>query len=364
VGWLLGWLSFAFLSIVVIAVDSTLASQILPALFGYEASTLAVQVGTLAILLVQALLIVFSTRVTATVNSWAVAAETIEGSVVLQADHLSVPARRICARFEGLTSEDPEVEEALAMLQEWDHVMAADSPAAALFEVWYRYHLRPALLEAATDGTVAPEKRAEAVAAVLPFEEQAGDPRADLLLIDEFDKCLGFGPTKTLEGILLRTLGDAVGRLESLLGPDRRGWKWGRLHQAFLVHPLARLAGEKERGRLNVGPAPRGGSGDTVGNTAYRAGDFRQTGGSSFRIVVDVGGWDDSLIVNSPGQSGVPTSRHYADLFDIWAEDGAVPLLYSREKVEAAAEEKIRLVRKERWTTGTGGEQSGRTDAR
>lgn len=75
-------LSFAFLSIVVIAVDSTLASQILPALFGYEASTLAVQVGTLAILLVQALLIVFSTRVTATVNSWAVAAELI-GIVVL-----------------------------------------------------------------------------------------------------------------------------------------------------------------------------------------------------------------------------------------------------------------------------------------
>lgn len=77
VGWLLGWLSFAFLSIVVIAVDSTLASQVLPALFSYEASTLGVQVGTLAILLVQAFLIIFSTRLTAAVNSAAVAAELV-----------------------------------------------------------------------------------------------------------------------------------------------------------------------------------------------------------------------------------------------------------------------------------------------
>lgn len=82
VGWLLGWLSFAFLSIVVIAVDSTLASQVLPALFGYEASTLGVQAGTLVVLLVQAILIVFSTRLVAAVNSAAVAAELI-GIVLL-----------------------------------------------------------------------------------------------------------------------------------------------------------------------------------------------------------------------------------------------------------------------------------------
>jgi penicillin G amidase len=55
------------------------------------------------------------------------------------------------------------------------------------------------------------------------------------------------------------------------------------------------------RERLDVGPAPRGGSGDTVGNTAYRLEDFRQTGGSSWRVVVDVGEWDNSLMINSPG---------------------------------------------------------------
>jgi amino acid transporter len=89
VGWLLGWLSFAFLSIVVVAVDSTLAARVLPALLGYESTTLAVQIGTIAILVVQGLLIMFSTRATAAVNSWAVAAELI-GIVLLAVVLLAV----------------------------------------------------------------------------------------------------------------------------------------------------------------------------------------------------------------------------------------------------------------------------------
>ena len=80
-----------------------------------------------------------------------------------------------------------------------------------------------------------------------------------------------------------------------------------------------------------------------MGNTAYRLEDFRQTGGSSWRVVVDVGGWDDSLIMNSPGQSGDPASPHYSDLFLPWARVEAVPLLYDRRKIETAAETRILL---------------------
>ncbi|MFD3565183.1 penicillin acylase family protein [Streptomyces sp. NPDC058686] len=80
---------------------------------------------------------------------------------------------------------------------------------------------------------------------------------------------------------------------------------------------------------VSVGPAPRGGSGDTVGVAPYGP-DFRQTTGATFHLVVDVGSWDDSVAMNSPGQSGNPDSEHYSDLF----ADGSFPLLYSREEVE------------------------------
>jgi penicillin amidase len=221
-------------------------------------------------------------------------------------------------------------------------VLSADSAPAALFEIWYRLHLRPALFERTLSDAVPPEKLAEAVAAATPLEDLAADARADLDLLEETDGRLGPEPEKALADTMLLSLGRAVEHLEGLLGTDWEGWKWGRIHHSFLVHPLSALVGEEARGRLDVGPAPRGGSGDTVGNTAYRA-DFRQTGGSSFRVVVDVGEWDASLFMNSPGQSGDPGSPHYSDLFGGWAANDAFPLLYTREKIESATEKRIVL---------------------
>lgn len=265
---------------------------------------------------------------------------SLQDSVRLQNDHLSVPARRICARLEGLRSEDPKVEEALGMLRGWDHVLSPGSSPAALFEVWYRFYLRPALFGRVLSGVVPPEKLDEAVAAATPLEELAADARGDLGLLEEPGGRLA---EEEVAEAMLSSLREAVERLEGMLGTDRAGWQWGRLHHALLAHPLSALADEATRERLNVGPAPRGGSGDTVGNTAYRAEDFRQMGGSSFRIVVDVGGWDGSLFVNSPGQSGEPGSPHYSDHFEGWAANEAFPLLYTREKVEGETVRRIVL---------------------
>lgn len=66
-------------------------------------------------------------------------------------------------------------------------------------------------------------------------------------------------------------------------------------------------------------------------------------GSSSFRIVVDVGEWDDSLFMNSLGQSSEPGNPHYSDLFEGWAANEAFPLLYGREKIEEATKRRIVL---------------------
>jgi penicillin amidase len=79
-------------------------------------------------------------------------------------------------------------------------------------------------------------------------------------------------------------------------------------------------------------------------NTMYRFSDFRVVLGASFRIVVDVGGWDNSVCINSPGQSGDPRSPHYGDLALPWSRGDYVPLLYTRAAVDAVAGEIITLV--------------------
>ena len=76
----------------------------------------------------------------------------------------------------------------------------------------------------------------------------------------------------------------------------------------------------------------------------YRASDFRQQNGPSFRVIVDVGNWNDSRAVNHPGQSGDPDSPHYRDLAPLWRDGTYFPLLYSRKAGEEAPEKIIRLV--------------------
>jgi penicillin amidase len=60
-------------------------------------------------------------------------------------------------------------------------------------------------------------------------------------------------------------------------------------------------------------------------------------------MVVDVGDWDNSRIINSPGQSGDPDSPHYSDLFPLWVEGRYVPMLWTRPAIDAAASQVILL---------------------
>ncbi|MFP6615804.1 MAG: penicillin acylase family protein, partial [Candidatus Hydrogenedentota bacterium] len=82
------------------------------------------------------------------------------------------------------------------------------------------------------------------------------------------------------------------------------------------------------------------GSSYTVNNTA---GNRNQRSGASLRIVADPSDWDNSVGANNPGQSGDPSSPHYADLFPIWAANEFFPIYFSREKVDSAAESTLTL---------------------
>jgi penicillin amidase len=94
---------------------------------------------------------------------------------------------------------------------------------------------------------------------------------------------------------------------------------------------------------MSVGPLETPGSASTPRAQAYRATDFSVIAGASVRMVMDVGQWDNSVVMNTPGQSDDPMSAHYRDLFPMWAEGSYVPLRFSRAAVERDAEDHIRL---------------------
>lgn len=76
-GWGFGWLSYVFLAVVVVAVDYGFASQAFIPLFDISPTVGHTQLVTIGALMVQAALIVLSTRGTALVNGTAVGAEVI-----------------------------------------------------------------------------------------------------------------------------------------------------------------------------------------------------------------------------------------------------------------------------------------------
>lgn len=81
-GWIIGWASFSFLVIAVVAVNYTTASAILPALLGFEGTAVTSFWITVGILIVQAALIAASTVWTERVNNFAVTLELV-GMVLL-----------------------------------------------------------------------------------------------------------------------------------------------------------------------------------------------------------------------------------------------------------------------------------------
>jgi penicillin amidase len=130
------------------------------------------------------------------------------------------------------------------------------------------------------------------------------------------------------------SLAAAVTETQLLLGDEPGQWQWGDLHRIKFQHPLYDQAPPALQAQMEITDYPRGGNANTTNNTGYRGDGFDVASGASFRMVVDVGNWDNAFATNAPGQSGDPRSRFYDNLLDNWARDDSFPLLYSRTAVE------------------------------
>jgi penicillin amidase len=256
---------------------------------------------------------------------------SLEDSERLQNDILSIPARRLMVLLAPLASDDEKTRRALAFLRGWDARLRADSPQAALEEIWQLRHLRKAYREA----VLSPE-----AAAAL----STTDMNVMLLGLETPDARFGENPVAKRDQLLLSTLKSAWEEMEKLQGPEPAFWQWGKFHFNLNEHPFAPIVEDAMRARINVGPIAKNGSEFTPSQSLTRATDFRQMNGPSVRIVLDVGNWDNSRAVNHPGQSGDPESPHYRDLAPLWSEGKYFPLLYSRNAVERATERVIRLL--------------------
>jgi penicillin amidase len=208
-------------------------------------------------------------------------------------------------------------------LLSWNFVLDKNSIAAGIYEAW---------LKRVSENTVALMIPANAQ----PFFRYASTSRLIQWLTSPGPE-FGAVPTAGRDSLLAHSLQQAVADLTSRFGADTASWVYGqpKYHYALIMHPMSAAVTSELRKKLDVGPAPRGGDGNTVGATG---GSGNQMSGASFRIIADVGDWETTVGTNTPGQVGNPDDPHYRDLFPLWANDRYFPVAYDRSHVEATAE--------------------------
>ena len=256
---------------------------------------------------------------------------TLADSMAVQTDVVSTQSRRAVGLLASLSSQDAALSQALALLKAWNHEEGTGSVAATIYEVWATKHLGKT-----TVARAAPEAARKLI--------ENGQLQAVIEYLEHADGALGANPAAARDAILVASLQGALAELNQRLGPDMTTWAWGRLHRATFEPATAVLADPELRAQLSVGPLQTPGSSSTPRAQAYKAGDFSVIGGASVRLVMDVGAWDNSVAMNTPGQSDDPMSAHYRDLFPLWAQGSYVPLRFSRAAVDADAEDLIHLL--------------------
>ncbi|VFR28162.1 Penicillin acylase (Penicillin amidase) [plant metagenome] len=254
---------------------------------------------------------------------------TVESSRQLQYDTASMLARQLLAYTKSLNSADSRVQSGLQLLKEWDGRNTVDSRAATVYQFW---------LAEVVDRVTA-----------LYVPPNAGKIFGKLSTVKVMEKLANpdaaFGPQRlqARDGLLLAALGDGMAKLVQRQGTDMANWEWGKLHHIQFEHALAPLL-TPDRAQAWATPRyPVGGDNETVLRATYRQSDFRQISGASYRQVIDVSNWDNSVVQNVPGQSADPRSPHYKDLLEGWATGKYVPMAFSREKVERERSDTLKL---------------------
>ena len=246
---------------------------------------------------------------------------TPESSISLQRDYTSVLAKAVMKNLPKVLpreSNEPHAQP-LRYLHRWEGRLNPSSGEAALYAIWFYRHLSPQLAQHLSNGAL--------------------DTMDSLAVVEKMNAA-----PDVVKASLASAWGDAI----ALMGDDPTKWTWGTLHKTKFTHPLLELMkankADAELARsAEMRSYSRGGSGNTTNNTYFSPEDFLVKSGASFRMVLDVGNWDEAWMTNAPGQSGDPRSPFYSNLLNGWARERSFPLLYSRFRIERDAALRIKL---------------------
>jgi penicillin amidase len=261
----------------------------------------------------------------------------------LQVDFFCVPGVEFAQRVGNLTADDPDVALALDLLRRWDGCLTPETIGGTVYEV-ARYTLVRNVLEAALSKSLVDQVMGKGFHPLLmTASEFYGHDTVTILRLLDDPQSWWMRQAGGRDAVLTRSLKQAIGWLRSTLGPDQSQWQWGKIHRATFPHAMAL---QKPLDRVfNRGPYPIGGDTDTVCQVAMLPDDpyDNKAWAPTYRQIIDLGDLSRSQWIYAPGQSGQVGHRHYDDLIDPWRKGETIPMLWTREQVDDAAEGRLVL---------------------
>ncbi|CAG0930326.1 penicillin amidase [Thermoflexales bacterium] len=261
----------------------------------------------------------------------------------LQLDFFCRPGLEFVQRSGDLQSDDSDVALALELLRNWDGFLTSETVAGTIYEV-ARYMLVHNVFETALSKSVTELALGQGFHPLLmTANEFYGHDTVTILRLLDNPQSWWIQQAGGRDAVLTRSLKQAIVWLRDTRGPDQTRWQWGQLHRATFPHALAL---QKPLDRVfNRGPYPCGGDTDTVCQVAMLPDDpyDGKAWAPTYRQIVDLGDLSRSEWIYAPGQSGQLGHPHYDDLIEPWRKGETIPMLWTREQVEAAAEGKLVL---------------------
>jgi len=224
------------------------------------------------------------------------------------------------------------------MLKGWDYQAKADSPAAAVFEAFWRHLLQN------TFNDDMPEKR------YLPDGGSRWNEIMRKIAADSswWDDKTTKDVVETRDDMLKKSFTDGVKELEDIFGHDMAKWNWGDMHAStFRNGTLGKSGIFLIENLFNRGPFPTSGGEAIVNATGWSAVDGYETNWlPSMRMIVDFSDLNNSLTVHTTGQSGHAYSKHYDDMAKLWSTIQYYPMWWNEDSVTADTEGHLVLMPK------------------
>jgi penicillin amidase len=253
----------------------------------------------------------------------------------MQGDNMDLNAETLAPVLLSVPLDDPNLEEARAILADWDYQDDMESAPAALFNVFWK-NLLAATFHDDLPEDLWPGGGDRYFEVMRRLVQEPASPWWDDQSTPE---------NEGMEDIFRRAFASAVAEIQELQGGNASRWNWGELHTTSFRN------------------ATLGESGIAPIEALFNRGGFRTAGGAaivnattwtvlepysviwlpSMRMIVDLGDLSSSLTMHTTGQSGHAYHPHYIDMADPWRLIQYHPMLWERAQIEAASSDHLRL---------------------